>query len=152
MNGITVGPLRGDDRTGWAELWHGYLAFYEASLPAAAYDHTWERLRAPNGAIRGLGARLGGEGAPLAGIAHFLFHPHAWSLYEVCYLQDLFVDAALRGRGCGEQLIAAVAAAARARGAFRLYWTTREDNPAARRLYDRLACFNGFIRYDYPLN
>jgi hypothetical protein len=44
-----------------------------------------------------------------------------------------------------------VAGAARDRGASRLYWTTQENNVRARALYDRVARFNGFIRYDYPL-
>jgi GNAT superfamily N-acetyltransferase len=151
MTGIIVTAIRAQDRPRWAALWQGYLDFYETSLPDSIYDHTWERLMSPDGAIRGLGARLGGADAPLVGIAHYLFHPHAWSLREACYLQDLFVDAAARRLGCGQRLIEAAAAAARARGCFRLYWTTKEDNATARRLYDRIARFNGFIRYDYPL-
>ena len=69
----------------------------------------------------------------------------------MCYLQDLFVDAAFRRGGIGRRLIEAVAGAARERGCHRLYWTTKEDNATARSLYDRIARFNGFIRYDYPL-
>lgn len=151
MSEIAITALRSGDRARWAELWRGYLDFYETTLPTESYAHAWERLIAPDGPIRGLGARLGGPQAPLAGIAHFLFHAHAWSAAEVCYLQDLFVDPACRGQGCGERLIAAVAEQARARGCFRLYWTTKEDNFAARRLYDRIARYNGFIRYDYAL-
>ena len=48
-------------------------------------------------------------------------------------------------------LIEAVAELARERGCATLYWTTKEDNTAARSLYDRIARFNGFIRYDYAL-
>ena len=48
-------------------------------------------------------------------------------------------------------MIERVAAAAKERGCARLYWTTKEDNRAARQLYDRIAHFNGFIRYDYAL-
>ena len=70
---------------------------------------------------------------------------------EVCYLQDLFVDATVRRHGCGRELIEAVAAVAVQRGCHRLYWTTKEDNATARSLYDRVARFNGFIRYDYTL-
>ena len=53
--------------------------------------------------------------------------------------------------GCGRALIERVAAAARERGCARLYWTTKEDNRAARRLCDHIARFNRFIRYGYPL-
>ena len=66
---------------------------------------------------------------------------------EVCYLQDFFVNGAARRHGCGRRLIEAVAAAVRERGCPRFYWTTKAGNAAARTLYDRIAGFNGFIRY-----
>ena len=44
-----------------------------------------------------------------------------------------------------------MAKTSRERGASRLYWTTKEDNTTARVLYDKVASFKGFIRYDYPL-
>jgi GNAT superfamily N-acetyltransferase len=80
-----------------------------------------------------------------------LFHDHAWSRVPTCYLQDLFVDPVARGGGYGRALIEAVADAARERGADRLYWLTQETNDTARRLYDRLARYSGFIVYRYPL-
>jgi GNAT superfamily N-acetyltransferase len=152
MTAIVVTALRPSDQPRWAELWRGYLDFYQTSLPPETYEHTWRRLIAAESPIRGLGARLGGEHAPLVGIVHYLFHAHAWSAKEVCYLQDLFVGAAARRHGVGRELIAAVAGVARERGCLRLYWTTKEDNATARSLYDRIARFNGFIRYDYPLD
>ena len=116
MTGIVITPFAGADRNRWAELWRQYLEFYETELPTEIYDHTWRRLLAPDGAIRGRGARLGRAALPLVGIVHYLFHAHAWSPREVCYLQDLFVDPAARRRGVAERLITAVAAAARERG------------------------------------
>lgn len=151
MSGIIVNELTTQDRARWAELWRGYLDFYKTALPPEIYEHTWQRLMAPESPIRGLAARLGGDTAPIVGIGHYLFHAHAWMTAEVCYLQDLFVDDAARRQGCGRKLIEAVAAIARERGCARLYWTTKEDNTVARSLYDRIARFNGFIRYDYTL-
>jgi GNAT superfamily N-acetyltransferase len=150
MSQIAITPFRADDRPRWAELWRGYLDFYETHLPEAIYDHTWQRLVAP-GPIFGFGARLGAADAPLVGITHYLFHDHIWSTKPVCYLGDLFVDASVRGKGAGRALIERVAQAARERGCMRLYWSTKEDNVTARLLYDRVAKFNGFIRYDYAL-
>ena len=152
MADIVVTPLGPADRARWAELWAGYLDFYETELPLEIYDHTWQRLIAAESPIRGLGARLGGADAPLVGITHYLFHAHAWLTREVCYLQDLFVDVMVRRQGCGAKLIEAVAGIARERGCARLYWTTKEDNTTARLLYDRIARFNGFIRYDYAID
>jgi len=113
--------------------------FYKTILPAQIYDHTWQRLIAAEGPIRGLGAPQRGATSPLVGIAHCLFHAHAWTTKEVCYLQDLFVHPAARGNGTGQALIEAVAAATRDRGCHRLYWTTKEGDASARALYDRIA-------------
>src|SRR6516225_7404919 len=145
MTGIVVTAIKPHDRARWAELWRGYLDFYETQLPPEIYDHTWQRLIAAESPIRGLGARLGGAEAPLVGITHYLFHAHAWMTREVCYLQDLFVDDTVRRRGCGAKLIEAVAPLAGERGGPRLCWTTKEHTPGARSLKDGSARFNGFI-------
>ena len=69
----------------------------------------------------------------------------------VAALQDLFVAESARGQGAARALIDAVAEAARSRGASRLYWHTQDGNARARLLYDKVARFSGFIRYEYPL-
>jgi GNAT superfamily N-acetyltransferase len=143
---IETGPLRPEDRAAWDGLARGYKAFYRDPQPDEAYEATWRRLAAGT-ELYGLGARLDGA---LIGIAHYFFHPAFWS-GEACYLQDLYVDEAMRGRGAARALIEGVADAARARGAARYYWHTQEDNARARVLYDKVARFSGFIRYGYPL-
>ncbi len=84
------------------------------------------------------------------GIVHYLFHTGTWTP-RVCYLQDLYTDEAYRSRGVARALIERVAQAAREGGASRLYWLTQEGNATARALYDRIARYQGFIRYDYAL-
>lgn len=144
---VVITGLEAADRPLWTKLWRGYLAFYETTLPDSQYDFTWSRLL--NGeAINGLAARSNGE---IIGIDHYLFHPSAWTVAPVCYLQDLFVDPASRGSGAGRALIKAVASRAHAAGSSRLYWMTQEGNVTARLLYDRLAKAPGFIRYDLAL-
>ena len=142
-----VDGLRAADRPRWDALWRAYLAFYATELPASQYDLTWTRLH--DGRMHGLAARDGSGAA--VGLAHFLFHEHGWAPGPACYLQDLFVDPAARGGGVGRKLIGAVAEAARARGASRLYWLTHADNAAARGLYDTLARHDGFIVYRHAL-
>jgi GNAT superfamily N-acetyltransferase len=143
---IEITKLQKSDRAAWEKLARGYNAFYETVLPDSDYDRAWQRLLADD-EIHGLGARLDDR---LVGIAHFLFHSNICRA-EVCYLQDLFVNEAVRGQGAARALIDAVAAAARRRGASRYYWQTKHDNARARALYDKLALFRGFIRYDYSL-
>jgi len=148
MSAIEITELRAADRERWTELWRLYLEFYETALPPEIYAHTWDQILDPAAPIHAFGAPVDGR---LVGITHYLFHDHAWSPKQVCYLQDLYVDSEIRGGGVGKALIEAVVQIARERDCLRLYWTTKEDNTRARRLYDYIAKFNGFIRYDYAL-
>ena len=91
-----------------------------------------------------LGAYVNGT---LAGIVHYLFHRSCWTIADYCYLQDLFVAETARNLGLGRTLIEAVEREARAVGASRVYWLTKEDNTTARVLYDRVAQRSGFIQY-----
>jgi Acetyltransferases len=143
---LEIVPLRPSHRARWEVLARGYKDFYQTPLADAEYDLAWKRLLEGDG-MHGLGAEVD---AALVGIAHYLFHRSVWA-ETVCYLQDLFVEPQSRGQGAAKALIVAVADAARDRGASRYYWQTQEGNATARALYDRVAAFHGFIRYDYPL-
>jgi GNAT superfamily N-acetyltransferase len=165
---LTVTPLVPADRPEWERLFRGYIAFYERGEPQAMYDAAWAAFMAGE-RVHALGARLGlapvapnrsaegaeslppeGEESALVGIVHFFIHPNT-SGPDVCYLQDLFTDAAARGQGVGRALIGAVGEWARSQGCVRLYWLTHESNAVARALYDKVAINRGFIRYDVPL-
>jgi GNAT superfamily N-acetyltransferase len=143
---IAIAPLEEADRGAWERLARGYKAFYRTEHPDERYAETWRLLRADE-RIHGLAARLDGR---IVGIAHYLFQAQTWSA-DACYLQDLFTAEEARGQGVATALIEAVAAAARGRGAAKFYWMTKADNHVARRLYDRIARFKGFVRYDHPL-
>ena len=144
---LEISPLRPGDRAGWEVLARGYKTFYRTTVPEAEYELTWQWLLRGE-TPHGIAARLDGE---LVGIAHYLFHANVWSA-DACYLQDLFVDEAARGQGAARALIEGVAHAARDRGAGSLYWHTKQDNARARSLYDKVARFGGFIRYEHPLS
>ena len=143
---IDIGLLEPSDRGAWEELARGYKEFYQTPTSAEQYEAVWHQLM-DGTEFRAFGARLEGT---LVGITHYFFHPAVW-YGEACYLQDLFVVEAVRGRGAARALIERVAAAARDRGADRFYWHTQEDNARARVLYDQVARYTGFIRYVYLL-
>ena len=76
-----------------------------------------------------------------------LFHCSTWSIGPYCYLEDLFVEPALRAQGIGRALIEAVYREADTRGCSRTYWMTQESNYRARGLYDQLAAKSPFVQY-----
>jgi GNAT superfamily N-acetyltransferase len=144
---IDIKPFTPQDRAAWEVLARGYKEFYRTPTTDAEYVTAWNRLLASK-EVHGLGAWLDGR---LVGIAHFLFHTGTW-VPTCCYLQDLFTLSGLRGKGVGRALIEAVANEARRRNAQRYYWLTADDNVIARRLYDKVAKYQGFIRYEYAID
>lgn len=144
-----IRPLVPQDRLQWNPLWQGYLVYYEsADLPAEITETTWERLMDPAVDPHGFAA-VAADGR-LVGFTHYLFHRSTWSIGPYCYLEDLYVDPAVRGGGTGKALIEAVYAAAEAAGATRVYWQTQHFNARARRLYDHVGKLTPFIRYERP--
>lgn len=140
-----IRALEARDEAAWRALFAGYNAFYgRPAFPDEITAVTWQRLLDPDERMHALVAEHDGS---VVGIAHFLFHRSTTAIADVCYLQDLFVADAVRGRGHARALIEATRDRARLAGASRLYWQTHESNAAARRLYDSLAEHAGFIVY-----
>ena len=144
---LEVFALNESHRTAWQPLAEGYKEFYKTVTSKDEYEVAWCKLMSGT-EVHGLGASADGE---MVGFAHYLFHTSTWAP-KICYLQDMFTAPHARGRGIARELIREVADRARAAGAVRYYWLTQESNAVARVLYDRVAKFNGFIRYDYSLN
>jgi GNAT superfamily N-acetyltransferase len=145
MSAVTIRPLQQSDHAEWRRLWTAYLAFYKTSVPEKVYATTWKRLFTegeyePNGFIALV------DGKP-AGLVHYMYHRTCWTVANNCYLQDLFADPDVRGKGVGRALIEAVRQAAAKDGVTNVYWLTQETNATARRLYDQVAKFMGFIKY-----
>ena len=140
-----IRPLVRDDWSEWKRLWHGYLLFYETELTSDIYEAYFNRLIGDdpqdyNGVIAEV------DGVPV-GLAHFLFHRHGWKIENTCYLQDLYADPGVRGRGIGRALVEAVYSAADAAEAPSVYWLTQDFNREARKLYDRVGTLTPFIKY-----
>ena len=146
MSAITIRPLEQSDHADWRRLWTAYLTFYEATVSEDVYQTTWKRLFADaEFEPKGLLAVADGKAV---GLTHYLYHRSCWSLVNNCYLQDLFADPEVRGKGVGAALIEAVKQEAAKLGVANVYWMTHETNATARKLYDRVARRTGFIEYD----
>jgi GNAT superfamily N-acetyltransferase len=145
---VLVRDVSREDFDRWLVLWEGYNRFYgrhgPTALPEAVTRMTWARFFDAYEPVHALVAHSGGR---LVGLVHYIFHRSTILIGPTCYLQDLFTDEALRGRGVGRALIEAVYERARAAGAGRVYWLTHESNETARRLYDGVAERSGFIVY-----
>ncbi|WP_400087929.1 GNAT family N-acetyltransferase [Yoonia sp. R78084] len=145
---VTIRPLAAKDEARWRVLWSGYLDFYKSSVPEAVYASTFARLLGDDAQdFHGMVAEQDGT---IVGLVHYLFHRHCWRIENVCYLQDLYADPAVRGTGIGRKLIEAVYQAADKAGAPAVYWLTQEDNAVGRQLYDRVGQKTDFIKYARP--
>ncbi|MEN9059855.1 GNAT family N-acetyltransferase [Ponticoccus litoralis] len=142
---LSLRALRAEDEPAWREMWRAYLAFYESTVPEEVYASTFARLLGDD--PRDFNALVAEKDGALVGLAHYLFHRHAWKIEEVCYLQDLYATPETRGTGVGRTLIEGVYAAADAHGAGSVYWLTQDGNRTARRLYDRIGALTPFIKY-----
>jgi GNAT superfamily N-acetyltransferase len=141
-----IRPLAAADFAPWERLWLAYLRFYRAEVSHEVTATTFRRLSGQTDGLIGLVA-VDDQGA-LVGLAHLVFHPSTWSADPYCYLEDLFVAPAARGTGTATQLLDAVFAEARRRGAARTYWETQEFNAPARSLYDKVAHRTSFVVYE----
>lgn len=143
---VEVRPIRDSDEAAWDRLFRNYIAFYEADVADDVIALTWLRTLAGADGMHGLIAIDADAGASV-GLATVVFHRSTWSATWHCYLEDLYVDEAARGRGAGRALIEAVYAEADRRGASRTYWTTKAGNTTARLLYDALGTLTDFVQY-----
>jgi GNAT superfamily N-acetyltransferase len=146
---MEIRTARAADEAQWRGLWRGYTEFYETRLPEHVTAATWRRIVAPEPAIL---CRFAEEQGRLLGFSHSLLHEGTFVQAPICYLEDLFVDPAARGRGVGRALIADLVAMASHCGWSRLYWHTRAENLAARRLYDAFVQADDFVRYRLTTN
>ncbi len=135
------------DEAAWRRLWAGYLAFFGKSLPEAVTATTWRRLLDPTSSMI---ARLAIRDDAVVGFALCVLHAGTWVTTPICYLEDLFVDPAVRGTGVGRALIEDLVRLGTERGWSRLHWHARSGN-GARVLYDRFTLADDAVHYQLEL-
>jgi len=138
-----VRDVLASDEGDWQRLWEGYNAFYEAHVPREVTEHTWRRILDPQPTTF---CRLAVQDDRLVGFSISILHDSTWTATPNCYLEDLFVEPSSRGKGIGRALIEDLVSLAKTNDWARLYWHTRDDNPA-RKLYDEFIKADRFVRY-----
>lgn len=141
---MEIRAVTADDHAAWLPLWQGYQRFYATEIPEATSAQTWQRFL---DADEPMHAALAWQDDRAMGMVQWIFHRSCWTAGDYCYLQDLFVDAGVRGGGTGRALIEHVYAQARLAGASRVHWLTHESNTNAMQLYDRIAERPGLVQY-----
>jgi ribosomal protein S18 acetylase RimI-like enzyme len=115
----------------------------EYDEPSPGSDALAERIRELLGGGQFV-VLLVGDGPD--GLAVLRFRPAIWTRALECYLAELYVVPALRGRGLGRALMEAALEVARREGADRIELGTSDDDVAARGLYESL----GFTNRERP--
>jgi ribosomal protein S18 acetylase RimI-like enzyme len=134
---IQVRRATGEDAADVARLLHDFnLEFSEPTPAVEELAETITRLFVEEE----ITVLLAGEGPD--GLSLFRFRPGIWSAGDECYLQELYVVPALRGRGIGRALLEATIEFARERGADGIDLNTGETDTAARALYESMGFTN----------
>lgn len=130
---IVVRRATATDADAAARLVHDFNT--EFAEPSPGPEQLAERLRM---LLAGDDTAVLLAGAGPDGLAVLRFRPSLWSQARECYLAELYVAPAQRGRGLGRALLEAAIELARAEGADSMDLSTSEHDVAARALYARL--------------
>jgi GNAT superfamily N-acetyltransferase len=145
---LTIRAIEEKDKSQWLKLWAGYLEFYKSTILPEQTELTWKRLI--NNELKMFGFVAENEDGVI-GFTHCLFRPSTWTETDYCYLEDLFVDPNIRGKGVGRALMEKVFDLAKEKKSKRIYWTTQEFNKTARVLYDSITPVSEFVQYRLPI-
>jgi GNAT superfamily N-acetyltransferase len=143
---IRILPLEPRHRADWDRLYAGYAAFYKVEQTPEMRDTVWGWIMDP---AHEVGALVAEDASGRAvGLAHY--RPFARPLRAATggFLDDLFVDPALRGQRVADALIGALAEIGRQKGWTLIRWITADDNYRGRGVYDRVATRTMWITYD----
>jgi len=145
---LTIRAIEERDKSQWLKLWAGYLEFYKSTISPEQTELTWKRLI--NNELKMFGFVAENEDGVI-GFTHCLFRPSTWTETDYCYLEDLFVDPNIRGKGVGRALMEKVFDLAKEKKSKRVYWTTQEFNETARVFYDSITPVSEFVQYRLKL-
>ena len=134
------------DRVAWASLYKAYGASAGDDLDESHLNTVWTWLTDPEAQTKCLLLHIDGETHPV-GLAHYRSFERPLHGSIGCYLDDLFVDERLRGRGGARALLEQLSTLAALNGWTTVRWTTGKGN-AAQKLYETLATRSPVISFN----
>ena len=146
---VRVVPFAERHREDWERLFAGYAAFYKVAQTPEMRARVWSWIHDPAHEVEALAAEAPDGRA--VGLAHFRAFARPSTATTGGFLDDLFVDPALRGGRVADALIGRLAEIGRERGWSVVRWITADDNYRARGVYDRLAQRTMWVTYDIKL-
>jgi len=146
-----VRPVAEGEFDSWSQLFRGYAEFYRWPTSDEHQRQIWSWIH-DQGRVEALVAvELDADGDEVGG-PRGLAHLREWVRPlrgVVCgYLDDLYVDPAVRGGGAVDALFEEMSRLAIERGWDVIRWTTADDNYRARTAYDKRATRTSWITYD----
>lgn len=149
--GWKVRPVRDDEFDAWTRLFRGYSDFYKWPTAGEHQLQIWQWIHADRRVEALVAVRVDEAGNEI-GAPEGLAHLREWVRPlrgAVCgYLDDLYVDPAVRGTGAVDALFDEMRRIATERGWQIVRWTTADDNYRARSFYDKVATRTSWITYD----
>ena len=134
------------DEDRWRELYHAYAAAYGVEQRRDHADTVWAWLQDRHHELRCL--LVEDDTGHVVGLAHHRPFARPLAASTGCYLDDLFVDPAARGRGAVDALLGELRRTARVEGWSVVRWITADDNYRGRAVYDRYADRTTWVTYD----
>ena len=146
-----VRHVRDDEFDAWTRLFRGYADFYNWPTTDDHQRQIWKWIHEDH-SVEALVAvpvdDAGNETDRPAGLAHLREWVRPLRGVVCGYLDDLYVEPAVRGRGAVDALFAEMRRIASERGWAIIRWTTADDNYRARSFYDKVATRTTWITYD----
>lgn len=140
---VLVREVKEGDYHDWLELWKAYNDFGGGMVSNEVTTFTWHRANDPCSPIF---CRVAEVNKKVVGFALCVLHEGTYVVTPVCYLEDFFVCESLRGEGIGRAILQHIHDEATTKGWAKVYWFTRSQN-SARKLYDKVAVTDDFVRY-----
>jgi ribosomal protein S18 acetylase RimI-like enzyme len=140
MNIVQLSP---DDRAEWESLWQDSV---DGVMTDQVIEDTYQKIL--QGDVHAFVAKTNGK---ITGLLHFVIHPVAGCMHDVCYMQDLYVTPKMRRQGIAEALVNALEDYAEKHDLDRVYWLLDQKNETAKEFYKDLGVSLDFNLYMIPI-